>query len=120
MSVHEEINRAIAAHGMWKSRLLGAIQTGKSEYSPSTVQRDDQCDFGKWLRNGSAELKTSPHYRKCCDLHSQFHKAAGSVLTLALAGKKAEASKAIEPGSQFANLSGSLVTELMAWNKEAS
>ena len=120
MGAHEEITQAIAAHGMWKSRLNSAIQTGKSEYSPGTVQTDDHCDFGEWLKGAPGNLKNSPHYNKCCDLHKQFHKAAGNVLTLALAGKKAEASKAVDINSEFTKLSSSLVSELMAWDKEVS
>jgi hypothetical protein len=120
MSAHTEITRAIAAHGMWKSRLNTAIQTGKSEYSVTTVEKDDQCDFGKWLKAAGPDLKNSPHFGKCCELHKQFHQKAGAVLSLALAGRKSEAEKAVDMNGEFSRLSSSLVTELMAWDKSAS
>lgn len=120
MNTHEQIVRAISAHGMWKARLNDAIETGKSEFSVATVVTDDHCDFGKWLKGATLELKNNPHYKKCVELHSQFHKQAADVLSLAIAGKKEEATKATGLGSPFSSATSALVKELMAWDREVS
>ena len=68
MSTSDSINKGISAHGMWKQRLLDAIKTGQSEWSPANVKQDNQCEFGKWLYSCSAEVKNSPHYNEIKDL----------------------------------------------------
>ena len=120
MSTHQEIVKAISAHGFWKTRLSDAVETGKSEFEARVVATDDHCDFGKWLKSESANFKGNSHHEKCSQLHAAFHKHAAVALSLALEGKKAEATKASGPGSQFALVSSQLVSELMAWDRESS
>ena len=120
-SVHDQIELALASHAAWKKRLYAAIETGSSEIPVATVQQDNQCAFGKWLSGptiGRTE-KQSAGYPKCRELHSRFHIAAGNVLSAALAGKKDEASRAIGPGSEFAEVSAALTSALLAWDAES-
>ena len=115
MNTSEAIDKGIGAHGMWKQRIRSAIATGQSEWTPSVVQQDNQCEFGKWLYGCSAGEKASPHYGQVKDLHASFHKTAASVLSLALDGKKTEAEAAIVSGSDYIKYSSSLTNEMMAW-----
>jgi len=119
MTIHQQIAKSIGGHGMWKARLLKAIDQGVSDFSTNVVRQDNQCDFGKWLYGAdlSAEVKGSPHYGKCRDLHRQFHLAAGKVLTLALANKKAEATRAMANDSEYATCSATLTKAMMDWDK---
>lgn len=119
MSLKDEITKGIGAHGLWKQRLLDAIATGKSQWSPDTVCQDNQCDFGKWLYATNVVDRKSPHFEMVKNLHAQFHKAAGEVLRLALAGKKTEASTAIGDHSPYRELSTKLTKEMMAWRDKA-
>jgi hypothetical protein len=48
-------------------------------------------------------------------LHANFHKIAGEILGLALAGKKDEALKQIEVGGLYYITTGKLVLALRAW-----
>lgn len=99
-----------------------AIQTRSSAIAVGTARVDDQCAFGKWLYGETLhrELKQSAHYQKCVELHRRFHLAAGDVLSLALAGRKEEAARAMEPGSEFAQISGALASALTAWDTRAA
>ena len=54
--MHPEINKAIAAHGMSKSRFQD-FMAGKITLEESAVAKPDACDFGKWL---AKDGKTSP------------------------------------------------------------
>ena len=114
----KEIELAIGAHGLWKSRLRTAIKTGSSDISVSVAQDDRQCAFGKWLHGTGLdpEMKRSDAYRKCIELHRQFHIAAAGVLSLSLAGRKKEAALALDPTSEFSRISGELTRTLMAWD----
>lgn len=119
MSTKEEITKAIGAHGMWKSRLRSAIDSGKSEWQPDSVAKDNLCDFGKWIHSLKATPAEAPRAAKVKDLHAKFHVEASRVLKLAQTGQKAAASQAIAPGSPFDKLTGELTTELMNWSKAA-
>jgi hypothetical protein len=118
MNTKEAIDKGIGAHGMWKQRIRSAIKTGQSEWTPSVVQQDNQCEFGKWLYSCTGAEKASSHYARVKELHAGFHKSAASVLSLALAGKKAEAEAGIASGSEYITLSASLTNEMVSWKEK--
>lgn len=119
MADKAEIDKAIGAHGMWKSRLKQAIETGKADTPVETIQSDNQCAFGKWLYGStlSSTDKTSNHYKTVKDLHASFHKAAGKVAELAMAGKKTDAEKLMGMDGEFTTVSSKLTTAMMEWKK---
>ncbi len=114
-TLQSEIKAAIGAHGIWKARLYDAIQKGTAASSVAEVKDDRRCQFGKWLGAVNADMRKSPGYKTCNDLHGRFHATASSVLALALAGKRAEATKAMESGSDYIRVSVDLVRAMMAW-----
>ena len=117
MNTKHSINKGISEHGMWKQRIVKAIESGKSEWTPSIVRQDNQCEFGKWLYSCTEQEKNSPHYQTVKELHAKFHTTAAGVLELALTGNKSEASKAIGSGSDYKSISVSLTGEMMKWKK---
>ena len=111
-----QITAAIGAHGMWKARLLNAIDTGKCDCDEAKAGRDDQCDFGKWLHTTiDAGLKGDPLYGKVKLQHATFHQVAAKVLGLALRGKTVEAQQAVD--GDYAKVSAELVRLLSEWKK---
>jgi hypothetical protein len=117
MSLQDEITQAIGAHGMWKTRLRCAIDTGKTDTNDTNVGKDDQCEFGQWLYGPTidAATKTSGDFREVQKLHAEFHKAAAHVLKIALEGNKAEAEKMLALGSVFNDASARLTAAMMHW-----
>jgi hypothetical protein len=116
MSTHDEISKAISAHGQWKQKLRTAIDTGQCESTPDKVKMDNNCSFGKWLYDRiDPAVKSSPFYTKIVKLHAEFHQEAGSILEIALAGDKTAASARIALGSVFAKLSAQLTHEMKEW-----
>lgn len=115
----EEIMKAISAHGLWKSRLTQAIETGKTDATVETVRADNQCAFGKWLYGMTldAKDKLSPHYKEVRALHAKFHEVASYVLELALSGKKQEAQRLLSLDGEYAKVSSQLTTAMSAWTK---
>jgi len=120
MNTKEAITKGIGAHGMWKQRLIDAINTGESEWTPEVVCQDNQCEFGKWLYSCTPAEKTSEHYETIKELHANFHKIASDVLTLALSDKKTEAENAIGKTSDYKSVSTSLTMEMMKWKSKVS
>jgi methyl-accepting chemotaxis protein len=116
MDANDAIDAGINAHRLWKQRLAEAVTSGRSEWTPEDVCRDDGCEFGRWLREGIAPRdRATPHFAKVRALHAAFHQSAGQVLRLALGGRRAEAEQAIASGSAFTKASSALVVAMMDW-----
>jgi len=119
MSLRLKIAQGVSAHSEWKQRLIEAINTGQSKWSPEVVCKDDQCEFGKWLYSCSAQERSSPHYVTVKSLHAEFHKEAAEVLKYALDNKKQLALDAMKTGSKYLTISTKLTQGMMVWSKEA-
>lgn len=115
-----EINKAIAAHGVWKVRLHEAITSGASDYRPESVALDTACDFGKWFYAIPIAERPAELWWKVQRLHAMFHKEAGRILTLALEGKSDEALALMtDLGGVFVSTSIELTNTLNEWKKLA-
>ena len=109
------ITNVIAAHGMWKYRLHNAIESGRSDFRPEVVGRDDQCPLGKWLYGDArAQLGGTAEFERIKELHASFHRGAASVLELAISGDRNRAQEQLGSGSQFLRVSATLVQLLDA------
>jgi methyl-accepting chemotaxis protein len=107
------IDAAVTAHGQWLNRLRAAIHTGACEFKPAEVHADDRCAFGRWLHGDfPAALRGTAVYEDIRRTHAQFHQQAAGILSLALAGRKAEAERLMGPQSEFLSLSGWLIVKL--------
>jgi hypothetical protein len=121
MSSKNEIKNAIGSHGMWKKKLKNTVDSGKIDIQISTIEADNQCNFGKWLYGTtiSEKAKSSSHYQKVLELHAAFHEKASKVAQLAISGQKTGAVKMMEVNGEFTKASAALTTAMMAWLKEA-
>ncbi|MFO0888966.1 MAG: CZB domain-containing protein [Isosphaeraceae bacterium] len=111
------IDKAIAAHARWKSRLRQVIESGESEVAADDVRPENRCEFGRWLADRPAEQRETAHYKTVRDLHARFHIEAAHVLELALAGHRQQAEAAMAIGSDFAGVSAKLTASMTAWKK---
>jgi methyl-accepting chemotaxis protein len=116
----DALNAAISAHSAWKVRLRDAVSMGTSDFNPETVCLDDQCAFGKWLYARDEQTQSTPRWKCVRTRHADFHKEAGRILKMALAGQKVAAEAALASNSRFGNATQSLTKEVMAWKNEVS
>lgn len=119
MGYKEDIDKALAAHGAWRQRLITVIATGNSDVQAAQVQVDNACAFGKWFYSLPPEIRSAEVCAKIQKLHADFHKEAARILGLALTGKKAEAEKAMAFGGLFMDISGKLSVALTRWKASA-
>ncbi len=113
-----QINKAIAAHGVWKVRLHDAIASGTSDYRPETVALDNVCEFGKWFYAIPTSARPTEFWEKVQKLHEQFHKEAGRILDLALNGNRDEALALItDLRGEYVSTSIELTNTLYEWKK---
>jgi hypothetical protein len=115
MLTTEAIDAALVAHGHWKQHLQDATAAGWSEFSPDDIKRDDICQFGRWLYSLPPEVKGSKDFVHVKELHAEFHRIAGNILALAIAGQRDEALKMLAPGGGYGGVSGRLVIALENW-----
>ncbi len=118
MSHEPDIDKAIAAHDAWKRRLLSAVSSGSSEFSPDLVRLESRCDFGKWFFGLPAEIRDTEQARKIRQLHAAFHAEAARILSLALEGRRDEAMRSLSSESQYASLSRQLALVLGDWKQQ--
>jgi methyl-accepting chemotaxis protein len=114
----EEINKAVGAHGIWKSRLKSAIDTGQSDVTPDIAAADNKCAFGKWLYGLPQGMQNSARCQSVKQLHACFHREAASILELALSGEKEQAMESLGDGSSFSDTSTQLTEAMIEWKNE--
>jgi len=86
------LNDGEEAHLAWLSQLEHSITNGTT----FSAQRDPQlCEFGHWLqhRQSNADDTTKALLARFDEPHAEFHKQAGSLLTIASKNGKEEALK---------------------------
>ncbi|MBK6422941.1 MAG: CZB domain-containing protein [Gemmatimonadetes bacterium] len=116
-STKAELQQAIAAHGMWKSRLKSALAQGGTDQDVKVVRLDNHCAFGKWLHGCDAALKRTPFHDVVRKLHAEFHVRSAEVLTLATTGKRSEAEQLIGPKGAWTEASVALTAKMMEWQR---
>jgi methyl-accepting chemotaxis protein len=117
--VQAQITKAIAAHGAWKRRLSGAIGNGTHTEDVALVARDDQCEFGRWLKQSAPAAGDKRHHEASVELHAEFHAQAASVLRLVSARQQDQARASIAVGGGFAEASRRLTRTMIEWRKAA-
>jgi hypothetical protein len=114
-----ELDKAIAAHSMWKAYLRTAIDKGELHTSVEKIQDDHECAFGQWLFGSglTAQDRETAHYKTVKELHAKFHEETADIADLALKGKKSEAEALMASNSAYSALSAKLTAAMMAWKK---
>ena len=105
----QKIDSAIQAHFSWFERLKSAMNTGKSDFKPEVVCKDNACEFGKWIYSDLKNICDEQSFNEIKNLHAKSHKKASEILTLALSGKKDLVIQEITASSELGKLSGKLV-----------
>lgn len=117
---HMDFSRFIAAHSQWKLRLRKAIDTGGADVTVEMIKVDDKCEFGRYFYSLPSEVRAGDLAKLVREKHAAFHVEAARVLAMALAGKKLEANRALDLGSEFAKLSADLTRLLMEWQRKSA
>ncbi len=120
VTVAGQITNAIGAHGAWKKRLADAITAGAHHENISVVAQNDQCGFGKWLRDTVPTSRDAESHEHAAVLHGEFHGEAAKVLRQIDQGKIAEARVSTSQGGDFAEASRVLTASMIKWRKLAS
>jgi hypothetical protein len=100
-TLDDALTQANAAHDEWRAHLRSMIATGVTGIDPRQIRRDDDCDFGKWLKSRKGNGKSAVRWKDLADLHARFHEATARVVELVDGRRRAEAITALGPGGEF-------------------
>ena len=111
----EDLTHEIERHRHWHRRLHHAVAAGQCSVDPADARRDDNCEFGRWLREMS---DAGHHHARATELHRRFHLAAAHILELALSGRRPEALELLSAEGEYAGISAELMLEMTEWKKQ--
>ncbi|MEK6796861.1 MAG: methyl-accepting chemotaxis protein [Spirochaetota bacterium] len=111
LSSENFLDRAIAVHRLWKTKLIAALG-GAALPDRSVVSVDDRCDLGKWIHGeGEQRFGTLPEFVVLKEHHAAFHGSVGHIIDLLASGEREKAHEAIEHG-YFASTSEATVAAI--------
>lgn len=79
MSLKEDIEQAIHAHGAWKAQFRDFL-SGKAALDPAAIGDTQACRLGQWLGQEGRWLLPEKDHDEICKLHTEFHHVVGAVI----------------------------------------
>ena len=105
---------AIACHRAWKDSRQAAL-TSPWNLDIEQISGDHACRLGNWLHgDGLLEYGHLPEYRRCLDIHRQFHAEATRLAGAINDGRLFYAQRLMASGSAYSTASESLGIALIA------
>ena len=87
-----DFDSAVKAHTNWMLRLFGyARGTSQEKLDAQSIEKDNVCDLGKWLRGEGRKYAAEPEFSELVTAHAAFHKSAASIVVLVDQGKRSKA-----------------------------
>ena len=112
-------DEAISAHAQWKVRLRVILEDpGQAGLKPDEVERDDQCDLGKWIHGEGSMYAGDAAFEALEEAHRQFHLLAADVIRKAGVGRRLEA-EAILSG-EYLRRSTAVISAITAIKRHAA
>jgi len=78
MSLKEDIEQAIHAHGAWKAKFEDFL-SGKAAFDLAAISDTQVCHLGQWLGQEGRWLLPEKDHDEICKLHAEFHHVVGAV-----------------------------------------
>jgi len=111
----QQLDKATAAHALWKVRLLDAA-AGKGEAIDRKTSADPHaCGFGKWLDAQATVLADHPEFVEVASRHEAFHRDIGAYLDGIAGGRSRDVAKQLGEDGEFRVTSNRLVLVLLRW-----
>lgn len=113
------LENALDAHSKW-TEWLKAIASSGEPIDVETIQRDDCCELGKWLRSpGGMVYSHSPRFTRLVSTHKEFHAVAGAIAHEISVSAYKVAESMLQAGTPFANASEEVAMAIMELKTEA-
>ena len=104
---------AIQSHASWKMKLTNYLSSPDGSIQADELEKDDQCELGKWIQSESANLGGESTFQELKQLHSAFHKVAAGLVRRADAGENVSAEVALGGESEYSQQSMRIVSLIL-------
>lgn len=111
----QAIQRAIGAHGAWKTKFRAAARTGHLPATVQTIAADDQCEFGRLLKALAPDLQDDADFAAIRRMHADFHMRAGRLAQHIVAGDADRVNFELGKDGAFETCSHALSARLADW-----
>jgi hypothetical protein len=79
MSLKEDIEQAIHAHGAWKAKFRDFL-SGKAAFDLAAIGDTQACQLGHWLAQEGRWLLPESDHAEISKLHTEFHQVMGAIV----------------------------------------
>jgi len=110
---HMDLNDAIAAHSLFKTRLAMYVAKPDWTLDPRTIEAPNHCEIGKWIYGVGRAFEGWEAFSQLEQVHAQFHKAAAEIVIDANAGEHVLDDVVVGSSSEFAKRSSELVRAIL-------
>lgn len=111
------LDDAIVAHSAWKQKLALYIAKPDKSIDVAKLEKDDQCELGKWILTEAANYASEPAFQQLQKEHASFHKAAAAVVRRADSGEKVGQEVALGGKSAYAEASSKVVSAIVSMKR---
>ena len=108
-----DLDDAVRAHAAWKQKLAAYLQKPDKSINPSTLEKDNQCDLGKWLYAEGARYASSPGFPELKKEHAGFHRSAADVVRRADRGERVTEELGLGGKSEYSRCSSAVVQAII-------
>ena len=110
-----DFSAAIQAHSAWKLKLLAFANGNQTEKLDSVAaSKDHACALGQWLYGEGKKLMSGKsEYGELVKLHADFHRAAGSFISMIEKGRAAEVKSALNDAGSPYNQTSLRITQVL-------
>lgn len=108
-----DLNDAIAAHALFKTRLAMYVAKPDGKLDPKTIDAPNRCEIGKWIYGVGRSFEGWEAFDQLEHVHALFHKAAAEIVIDANAGEHVLDDVVVGSSSEFAKRSSELVRAIL-------
>lgn len=105
---------AIKAHAEWKIKLGSYLKKPDGSLNPSVVEKDNQCELGKWIYGEGTKFRSLAEYTALKTDHAQFHQCAGAVIRKIDAKAGVSEDSLLGMNSEYSKASGKVLRAIKA------
>lgn len=109
------IEKALAAHGLWRYKLERAAVAGELDTPLEVVGAADQCELGQLL--AKLDGQEDPHVPYVRRLHGEFHRVTALAAEFAISGCPDEVGLMMGPGGEFDHIWTVFAAALRNWER---
>lgn len=113
-----QVEEAILAHSRVKNKLSQYYDHPDGSIDVGTINADDKCDLGHWLRGDGAKYASLEEFEALHKAHAHFHHAAADVAKTIDTNRPSDPDELFGTKSELAKSSAAVTIAIQALAKK--